>query len=112
MWAYRKVQCIAKKEAMERRRTLETEQESKTGYVNRGQGQLKQISARRRSDRLRKETTRASETIEQMLHRHGRDKQHKETTSASETIEQTLHRQHSPTHSVVPRCRGFCTLIV
>jgi hypothetical protein len=47
MWAYRKVQCIAKKEAMERRRTLETEQEK---------------FARTEQDRLRKQRTRAAET--------------------------------------------------
>ena len=80
----RKAQCIAKKEAMKRRRTSETEQEK---FARTEQDRLRnqstraaetydQISARRRSDRLRKETTRASETIEPRLHRHERDRQH------------------------------------
>ena len=65
----RKAQCIAKKEAMKRRRTSETEQEK---FARTEQDRLRnqstraaetydQISAQRRSDRLRKETTRASE---------------------------------------------------
>ena len=52
MWTYlsvkKKAQCIAKKEAMKRRRTLETEEEKfarieqdRLPYVNRAQGQLK-----------------------------------------------------------------------
>ena len=96
----RKAQCIAKKEAMKRRRTLETEQEK---FARTEQDRLRkqstraaetydQIPAWRRSDRQHKQTTRASETIEQMLHRRECDRLHKETTSASETIEQTLHR--------------------
>ena len=89
----RKAQCIAKKEAMKRRRTLETEPEK---FVRTEQDRLRkqstraaetydQISAPLRSDRMRKETTRAFETIEQTLHKHERDRQHKAILDTSDT---------------------------
>ena len=96
-----KAQCIAKKEAMKRRRTLETEQEK---FARTEQDRLRkqstraaetydQISARRRSDRLRKETTRASETIEQTLHRLEQSKIHMASVRAAQTPDESSRRK-------------------
>ena len=60
----RKAQCIAKKEAMKRRRTLETEQEE---------------FARIEQDRLRKQSTKAAETYDQISARQRSEKKPQET---------------------------------
>ena len=75
----RKAQCTAKKEAMKRRRILESQQEK---------------LARKEQDRVRKERmSTSSETHEQTMHRREQDRLHKQTERGSETHEQTMHRR-------------------
>ena len=96
----RKAQCIAKKEAMKRRRTLESEQDKLARRAQdrickegmRASETLEQTFTRQKKDRLHKETKRALETHEQIMLRQELDRLHKISKKVSETPQQTLHR--------------------
>ena len=94
----RKAQCIAKREAMKCRRTLESEQDElarkEQDRICKGRKRasetLEQTFKRQKNDRLTKRTL---ETPQQTLHRQEKDRLRKETKRASDKPQQTLHRQ-------------------